>query len=105
MLPGSCQQHVCKKAVPVTAFFCVIFYKKLHHGKFLHTKPLRLVLQITVDQLGGDLPGHFINQMGEGGFRYLIDNGVWNADAHDARANTEHRDYRSHTVKLQFRLV
>ena len=49
----------------------------------------RLVLQITVDQLRGDLPRRFINQMGEGGFRYLMDNGVWYADAHHAHANTE----------------
>jgi len=42
---------------------------------------LLLVLQSTVDQLGGDLPGRFIKLMGEGGIRYLIDNGVWYADA------------------------
>jgi predicted AlkP superfamily pyrophosphatase or phosphodiesterase len=49
----------------------------------------RLVLQITVDQLRGDLPGRYAKQMGEGGFRYLRDNGVWFADAHHAHANTE----------------
>jgi predicted AlkP superfamily pyrophosphatase or phosphodiesterase len=49
----------------------------------------RLVLQITVDQLRGDLPGRYEKQMGEGGFRYLRDNGVWFADAHHAHANTE----------------
>jgi len=46
-------------------------------------------LQIAVDQLAGDLPGRFINQMGEGGFRYLIDNGVWYADAHHVHAIIE----------------
>ena len=49
----------------------------------------RLVLQITVDQLRGDLPGRFIKNMGEGGFRYLMNHGVWYADAHHAHANTE----------------
>jgi len=49
----------------------------------------RLVLQITVDQLRGDLPGRFVKNMGEGGFRYLMDHGVWYADAHHAHANTE----------------
>lgn len=49
----------------------------------------RLVLQITVDQLRGDLPGWFIKNMGEGGFRYLMNQGVWYADAHHAHANTE----------------
>ena len=49
----------------------------------------KLVLQITVDQLRGDLPGRFIHHMGEGGFRYLMDEGVWYADAHHGHANTE----------------
>jgi len=29
----------------------------------------RLVLQITVDQLRGDLPGRYLKHMGEGGYR------------------------------------
>ena len=49
----------------------------------------RLVLQITVDQLRGDLPGRFVKNMGKGGFRYLMDHGIWYADAHHAHANTE----------------
>jgi predicted AlkP superfamily pyrophosphatase or phosphodiesterase len=49
----------------------------------------RLVLQITVDQLRGDLPGRFIKNMGEGGFRYLMNQGVWYANAHHTHANTE----------------
>ncbi|UCH49371.1 MAG: alkaline phosphatase family protein [Betaproteobacteria bacterium] len=53
-----------------------------------HNKP-KLVLQITVDQLRGDLPGRFLERMGTGGFRYLLDNGVVYADAHHAHANTE----------------
>ena len=49
----------------------------------------RLVLQITVDQLRGDLPGLFLKQMGDGGYRYLMEHGIWFADAHHAHANTE----------------
>lgn len=49
----------------------------------------RLVLQITVDQLRGDLPGRYLKNMGEGGYRYLMEHGVWFADAHHAHANTE----------------
>ncbi len=30
-----------------------------------------LILQITVDQLRGDLPDKYMKNMGEGGFRYL----------------------------------
>ncbi len=51
--------------------------------------PPKLILQITVDQLRGDLPGRYLPQMGEGGFRYLLDNGVVFANAHHAHANTE----------------
>ncbi len=51
--------------------------------------PPRLVLQITVDQLRGDLPGRYLKHMGEGGYRYLMDHGIWFADAHHAHANTE----------------
>lgn len=49
----------------------------------------RLIVQVTVDQLRGDLPERFVKHMGEGGFRYLMDEGVWYADAHYAHANTE----------------
>jgi predicted AlkP superfamily pyrophosphatase or phosphodiesterase len=49
----------------------------------------RLVLQITVDQLRGDLPGRYLKHMGDGGFRYLMGHGIWYADAHHAHANTE----------------
>lgn len=49
----------------------------------------KLILQITVDQLRGDLPGRYLERMGDGGFRYLMQHGVWYANAHHAHANTE----------------
>ena len=49
----------------------------------------KLILQITVDQLRGDLPERFVKHMGEGGFRYLMDEGIWYADANYTHANTE----------------
>jgi len=49
----------------------------------------RLVLQITVDQLRGDLPGRFANRLPDGGFRYLMEKGTWYMDAHYLHANTE----------------
>ncbi len=52
------------------------------------TKP-RLVLQITVDQLRGDLPEKYMKNMGDGGFRYLKAQGVWYVNAHYGHANTE----------------
>lgn len=49
----------------------------------------RLVLQITVDQLRGDLTRRYLPQMGAGGFRYLLENGVVYENAHHAHANTD----------------
>lgn len=49
----------------------------------------RLVLQITVDQLRGDMPGRYIERMGDGGFRWFLKNGTVYADAQHAHANTE----------------
>ena len=51
--------------------------------------PPKLVLQITVDQLRGDMPEWYLNKMGKGGFRYLLEKGVVYEDAHHAHANTE----------------
>ena len=49
----------------------------------------RLILQITVDQLRADLTTRYYERLGEGGFRYLRENGVWYANGHHAHANTE----------------
>lgn len=45
-------------------------------------KPPRLIVQITVDALRGDLPGRYAEQFGSGGFRYLMEHGIYydNAD-------------------------
>ncbi len=49
----------------------------------------KLILQITVDQLRGDLPRRYLPKMGDGGFRYLLSEGIVYEDAHHAHANTE----------------
>jgi predicted AlkP superfamily pyrophosphatase or phosphodiesterase len=49
----------------------------------------KLILQITVDQLRGDLPMRYYDRLGEGGLKYLLDEGVVYNDAHHAHANTE----------------
>lgn len=49
----------------------------------------KLILQITVDALRGDLPYRFKNVLGEGGFRYLMEQGVNYTNAHYRHANTE----------------
>lgn len=52
-------------------------------------EPPYLVLQITVDQLRGDLIERYSKGFGEGGFRYILDNGAVYVDAHHRHANTE----------------
>jgi len=49
----------------------------------------KLILQITVDQLRGDLPTRYYDRLGEGGFRYLWESGLVYRDAHHGHANTE----------------
>jgi len=49
----------------------------------------KLVLQITVDQLRGDLPMRYLNRFGKGGFRFLLENGTYYSNAHYRHANTE----------------
>ena len=49
----------------------------------------KLVLQITVDQLRGDLPTRYYDRLAENGFRYLWEHGIVYRNAHHAHANTE----------------
>ena len=49
----------------------------------------KLIVQITVDQLRGDLPTRYFQRLGEGGFKYLWQEGLVYSDAHHAHANTE----------------
>ncbi len=51
--------------------------------------PPKLILQVTVDQLRGDLPDKYMKNMGEGGFRYLKKEGIWYANADFSYAATE----------------
>lgn len=49
----------------------------------------RLVLQITVDALRGDLLERYYDRLGKGGLRYLLDAGSVYTNAHHRHANTE----------------
>jgi hypothetical protein len=55
----------------------------------LAERPVRLVLQITVDALRGDLIDRYSAGYGKGGFRLLLDDGAFYVDAHQRHANTE----------------
>ena len=48
----------------------------------------KLVLQITIDQLRGDMPLRFKNRFGPDGFRYLMDRGVNYTNAHYSHSTT-----------------
>lgn len=49
----------------------------------------KLVLQITIDQLRGDLPLRYQARFGPRGFRYLLEHGAWYTDAHHPHSFTE----------------
>lgn len=53
-----------------------------------HEQP-RLIVQITVDQLRGDMPWRYYDRLDKGGFRYLAEKGTVYRDAHHRHANTE----------------
>ena len=50
---------------------------------------LKLLLQITVDQLRGDTMTRFGDRFVDGGFRYFLDTGIHYTNAHYDHANTE----------------
>ena len=52
-------------------------------------RPVRLVLQITVDQLRGDLIDRYSAGYGKGGFQRLLNDGAFYVNAHHRHANTE----------------
>lgn len=52
-------------------------------------RPPKLVLQITVDQLRGDLPFRYADRFSKGGFRRFLDHGLWYAAAHHDHAYHE----------------
>ena len=49
----------------------------------------KLVLQITIDQMRGDFPMRYKDRLGEGGFRYLMEQGTHYTNAHFQHADTE----------------
>jgi len=69
----------------MTLFFFLLL---ISSTLFAQEKP-KLILQITVDQLRGDMPAKFMRNMGDGGFRYLKEQGIWYTNAHYGHSNTE----------------
>ena len=78
------------------SFFCLGLYLTLLLPVGAYTKEkkkpdseIKLVLQITVDGLRGDLLNRYGDHFEKGGFRYLTDNGVVYTNAKYQHANTE----------------
>jgi predicted AlkP superfamily pyrophosphatase or phosphodiesterase len=75
---------------PIAAVLMVslsVYTDQAVHGA-QRDKP-RLILQVTVDQLRGDLPTRYRERLGAGGFRYLLEQGLHFRNAHYQHANTE----------------
>lgn len=49
----------------------------------------KLILQITVDGLRGDLPERYLDRYGKGGFKYLFNKGIVYTNAHYQHSNLE----------------
>ncbi|MBI9065448.1 MAG: alkaline phosphatase family protein, partial [Marinilabiliaceae bacterium] len=49
----------------------------------------KLILQITIDQMRGDFPMRYKDRLGQGGFRYLMEQGLHYMNAHFQHADTE----------------
>ena len=76
---------VLAEAVTIYAFLSLM---PLGPDALASEKP-KLIMQITVDALRGDLPGRFDSVLGDGGFRYLMNDGIYYTNAHYQHANTE----------------
>ena len=61
----------------------------LFSGNSLAQTQPKLIVQITVDALRGDFATRYQHVLGDGGFRYLLDNGINYQNAHYQHGNTE----------------
>ena len=85
LLPGQVSLFAGRVCLVIAIFSCL----PVVSPAMAQEQQPRLVLQITVDALRGDLPGRYSHVLGEGGFRYLMDEGVNYTNAHYQHANTE----------------
>ena len=86
-MPGPLRTRFTRYALSVGAIALVVVI--VSGGPALAGEPPRLVLQVTVDALRGDLLQRFDGVLGEGGFRYLMNGGIHYTNAHYQHANTE----------------
>jgi len=72
----------------ISLLMLITLFSASSYAESSTAKP-KLILQITVDQLRGDLPTRYYERLGEGGFKYLWETGIVYRNAHHAHANTE----------------
>jgi hypothetical protein len=77
------------KKIACIAAFSLIATVVVAQTREIAPRPPKLVLQITVDQLRGDLPFRYADRFSKGGFRRFLDHGVWYAAAHHDHAYLE----------------
>lgn len=70
-----------KKGLGLILFFCSTIL-------FAKASPPKLVVQLVIDQLRGDLLNQFHQEFGSGGFNYLLAHGLDYHNAHHPHANT-----------------
>ncbi|MCP4072078.1 MAG: alkaline phosphatase family protein [Hyphomicrobiales bacterium] len=80
---------ILKRFVSLTAWMIILATGSQQTALAGERVKPRLILQITVDQLRGDMPWRYYDRLGKGGFRYLTENGIIFKDAHHRHANTE----------------
>lgn len=67
----------------------VVIYTSILIISPVSAKAPKLILQVTVDQLRGDIPFRYRHHFQKKGFNYLLDNGLVYRNAHHGHANTE----------------
>lgn len=72
-----------------TPLVAQLFLLSLFTSGLARGADIQLVLQITGDGLRGDLLQRYGDRFGEGGFRYLLDQGIVYSNANYQHANTE----------------
>jgi predicted AlkP superfamily pyrophosphatase or phosphodiesterase len=78
------------KSAKLKAMFCLLMCVFMLTVSVVQASSApKLVLQITIDALRGDLPTRYYDRLSENGFRYLWEKGTVYTDAHHAHANTE----------------
>ena len=78
-----------RQVLTILAFGLALIAMPIASSPAAEPKLPQLILQITVDQLRGDLLARYYDRLGDGGFRYLLDAGTVYSNAHHRHANTE----------------